>query len=150
MDNYGEVLWLPVCAGLTGIGVLLSILVWRRRGAASGLRLISWSLLPIGLYLMGLLSIVVPFGVDLISWVTRAAFSLTAWIGVAVIGLAVVLWVISGVMLGRRRVAAGEDGKAVESGEAADTKQVAASDQPAEEDEGIGDIEEILRRRGIE
>lgn len=151
MENYGEVLWLPVCAGLTGVGVLLSILIWRRRGAASGLRLLSWSLLPIGFYLLGLLGIVLRFGVDLVEWVATAAFSIIAWVGVAVLGLAVLLWIISGVMLGRRRRAAveGADGEAVESGRTSTDEQLEGGSD-GQSDEGIGDIEEILRRRGIE
>lgn len=154
MDDYGQVLWLPVCIGLTGVGVLLSVVVWRRRGAASGLRLVSWSLLPIGLYLVGLLNIVVPFGFKLVHWLTTSVFHLTAWIGLVVIGLAVLLWVISGVMLGRRRDAAtADEEKPVESGKKRDTKQVSASKSSSGQEgpgDDMGDIEDILKRRGIE
>lgn len=154
MDDYGQVLWLPVCAGLTVLGVLLSILVWRRRGAASGLRIVSWSLLPIGLYLVGLLPVIVPFGIRVVRWATSSVFSLTAWIGAAVIGLAVLLWIISGVLLGRRRAAAevegDEGGDEVESGSPASRKQVEPSKGKAAGDDEFGDIEDLLKRRGIE
>lgn len=153
MDDYGQVLWLPICAGLTAIGVLISVLVWRRRGAPSGLRVISWSLLPVGLYLVGLLPIIVPFGVRLARWVTGAAFSLTAWVGAAVLGLAVLLWIVSGIMLSRRRIAGeeAEEGGAVES-QRSDRGQVTSGKDDGESggDEDVGDIEEILKRRGIE
>lgn len=154
MDD-SQALWLVACAGLSGVGVLLSILIWRRRGSASGLRLVSWSLLPIGLWLVGLLPIVVTFGARLFEWVTTSVFELRSWIGFAVIGLAVLLWILSGVMLGRRRAAveAAENDEAVESGGGeSDKKQVAAgkTKSDAGSDEDLGDIEDILKRRGIE
>lgn len=149
MDDIGQAAWwLPVCAGLTGFGVLLSIIVWRRRGAASGLRLVSWSLLPIGLWLLGLLPIVARFGVDLVQWVSTVAFKLQSWVGLAVIGLAVLLWIVSGVMLGRRRARAEEEDDA-EAGESGERKQVEGRKSSGTGDE-FSDIEDILKRRGIE
>ena len=47
MSTYDKIAWLPLCAGLTGLGLVLSYLVMRRRGIASGLRWAAWSLLPI-------------------------------------------------------------------------------------------------------
>lgn len=156
MNDYGQVLWLPVAAALTGVGLLISIVLWRRRGAASGLRAASWSLLPIGLYAVGLLGVLVPFGFRLASWATHLVFSLTAWVGLAVIGLAVLLWIISGVMLGRRRArdeAEDADGTAVGAGRDTSAKQVTTGKSQdkskSSDDDDFGDIEEILKRRGI-
>ncbi|MQA78889.1 MAG: cellulose synthase [Streptosporangiales bacterium] len=165
MDNYGQVLWLPICAGLTAIGVLFSVLVWRRRGAPSGLRIFSWSLLPMGVYLIGVLPVIVPFGIRLVTWVTDAVFSLTAWIGVALLALAVLVWIVSGRLLSRRSAAVEGDGdtdavtsrssgKEVTAGSSstpakdAKAKTSAAKDKSADDD-GMGDIEDILKRRGI-
>ncbi|HEX6446627.1 MAG TPA: cellulose synthase [Streptosporangiales bacterium] len=155
MNDYGQVLWLPVAAGLSGVGLLISIVLWRRRGAASGLRAASWSLLPIGLYLVGLLGVLVPFGFRLASWAAHLVFSLSAWLGLAVIGLAVLLWIVSGVMLGRRRARAdAEDGDtAVGPGRDSATKQVttgrSSGKAKASDEDEFSDIEEILKRRGI-
>lgn len=157
MNDYGQVLWLPVAAVLSGVGLLISIVLWRRKGAASGLRAASWSLLPIGLFLVGLIGVLVPFGFKLASWVTHLVFSLTAWVGLVVIGLAVLLWIISGVMLGRRRArdeAEDEEGAVgVTSGRDTSAKQVTTGKSPAKakasDDDEFGDIEEILKRRGI-
>lgn len=165
MDNYGQVLWLPICAGLTAIGVLFSVLVWRRRGAPSGLRLFSWSLLPMGVYLIGVLPVIVPFGIKLVTWVTAAVFSLTAWIGVALLALAVLLWIVSGRLLGRRSAAVEGNGDSESVGSKSSAKEVTAGsststttdtkakapatkDKSAEDDD-MGDIEDILKRRGI-
>ncbi|MBO0827286.1 MAG: cellulose synthase [Streptosporangiales bacterium] len=157
MNDYGQFLWLPVAAGLTVVGLLISVVLWRRRGSASGLRAASWSLLPIGLYLVGLLGVLIPFGFRLASWATHLVFALTAWIGLAVIGLAVLLWIVSGVMLSRRRTRyeTEDDETAVGPGRDSDTKQVTAGTSPgkakgkASDDDEFGDIEEILKRRGI-
>lgn len=153
MNAYGQWLWLPVAAGLSAVGLVISIVLWRRRGAASGLRAASWSLLPIGLYLVGLLGVLVPFGFRLASWAVHLVFSLTAWIGIAVIGLAVLLWIVSGVLLSRRRVRDAEDGdRAVGPSRDPGSKQVTTGRSPAKakaSDDEFGDIEEILKRRGI-
>ena len=34
--SYNEVYWLPLCGGLTLLGLIASWVVWRRRGAAAG------------------------------------------------------------------------------------------------------------------
>ena len=49
--SYNELPWLPLCGGLTLLGLIASWVVWRRRGAAAGLRGVAWSLLPLAAYL---------------------------------------------------------------------------------------------------
>ena len=53
MEGFEGVAWLPLCAGLTVVGCILSWVAWRRRGAGAGLRGIAWSLLPVAAYLTG-------------------------------------------------------------------------------------------------
>ena len=53
MSNYDKIAWLPLCGGLTGLGLVLSYLVMRRRGLGAGLRWAAWSLLPLAAYLTG-------------------------------------------------------------------------------------------------
>src|SRR4029078_4631995 len=38
VSPYDNIAWLPLCAGLTGLGLVLSYIAWRRRGPGSGLR----------------------------------------------------------------------------------------------------------------
>src|SRR6266581_2429927 len=53
MSTYDKIAWLPLCGGLTGLGLVLSYLAMRRRGIGAGLRGAAWSLLPIAAYLTG-------------------------------------------------------------------------------------------------
>ena len=39
MSTYNQIAWLPLCAGLTGLGLIMSYFVMRRRGSGAGLRL---------------------------------------------------------------------------------------------------------------
>src|SRR5690606_25223624 len=88
-----------ISLGVTLIGLVISWGVYRRRGAGTGLRGVALSLVPLAAALTG----VTEFFVDL-------AFSPVKWAGVAVAGLAVVLYLASGGMISRRAGAAGGGG----------------------------------------
>ena len=62
MSTYSQIAWLPLTAGLTLIGLIVSFFVWRRRGAAAGLRGVAWSLLPLAAYLIGAIELLWRFG----------------------------------------------------------------------------------------
>lgn len=170
-----DVTWLPVCAGLSALGVIVAFLAFRRRGFAAGLRLLGWSALPMAAYLTGVVTLLWQIGADIAHFAVRFAFSMTVWLGVGVFGLAVVLFVISGVLRARRGGSAAgsapatgsastggsvapvagrsspahgkEQQPAAGSGSGkAEVGQGAETDEPVE---GMDDIEEILRRRGI-
>ena len=53
MSTYDQIVSLPLCGGLTALGLVLSYFVMRRRGLGSGLRGAAWSLLPLAAYLTG-------------------------------------------------------------------------------------------------
>jgi len=38
VSTYDKIAWLPLCGGLTGLGLVLSYLAMRRRGLGVGLR----------------------------------------------------------------------------------------------------------------
>lgn len=88
-----------ISLGVTLVGLVISWGVYRRRGAGTGLRGVALSLVPLAAALTG----VTEFFVDL-------AFSPVKWAGVAVAGLAVVLYLASGAMISRRAGAAGGGG----------------------------------------
>jgi hypothetical protein len=157
--------------GLTGLGLVLSWLAMRRRGLRAGLRGAAWSLLPLAAYLTGSIEMFWKMGVAIGDFAKGFAFSPRVWSGIAVAGLAVVLFVGSGGLRRRRRVKQGKDagGAAVATaplgaargaiepaGTAAGatapaklprrTKATASADSG---DNDMRDVEEILRRRGI-
>ena len=115
MSTYDNIAWLPLCAGLTGLGLVLSYLAYRRRGPGSGLRWAAWSLLPIAAYLTGSIEMFWKMGVAVGDFAKGFVFSPKVWSGIALAGLAVVLFVVSG-PLRRRRVGQGQDRQTAESG----------------------------------
>lgn len=155
-------------AALTVVGLIVSWILWRRRGAASGLRGVAWSLLPLAAGLMGLMTILWRLVTDLVGFFVSLAFNPIVWAGVVVAGLAVVLWVVSGVMRARGvgvRKAAGSPeaeqgrgsagavdsagGGAVGAGGTAG-KGAQGAKQQSSGDDDLGDIEDLLRKHGIE
>jgi hypothetical protein len=114
VSTYDKIAWLPLCGGLTGLGLVLSYLAMRRRGIGAGLRGAAWSLLPIAAYLTGSIEMFWKMGVAIGDFAKGFAFSPRVWSGIALAGLAVVLFVVSG-PLRRRGVGRGEDKQAAES-----------------------------------
>ena len=173
MSTYQTIEWLPLCAGLTGLGLVLSYLAMRRRGMGAGLRGAAWSLLPLAAYLTGSTEMFWKMGVAVGDFAKGFVFSPRVWSGIAVAGLAVVLFMVSG-PLRRRSVKPGQDKRAAGSGSSAAGAvtasprtaggQVAtrpASPAPAtapakarkgksaDDDDDLGDVADILRRHGI-
>ena len=177
MSTYDKIAWLPLCGGLTGIGLVLSYIAMRRRGLGTGLRWAAWSLLPMAAYLTGSIEMFWKMGVAVGDFAKGFVFSPKVWAGIALAGLAVVLFVVSGPMR-RRGVDRGQDQQAAESGTgralgrdpaAAGRGQLAtrpAATVPApdpakapakgrkarnvdDDDDDLGDVADILRRHGI-
>lgn len=153
---------LTLGGALTVVGLLISFIVWRRRGAASGLRGVAWSLVPLAAGLLGLMNAVWQFGVSLVGIIVGLALNPMVWAGVALTGLAVVLYIVSGVMRskGVGVKAGGRAGKASNEGEGGSVspnggQQQVGGGAPQQADASddlsdFGDIEELLRKRGIE
>ena len=58
MGEYDATTWQAIGITLTVVGLVLSFLAWRSRGAAAGLRGVAWSLLPLAAAMTGLLRVV--------------------------------------------------------------------------------------------
>ena len=141
----------------------------------SGLRGAAGSLLPLAAYLTGAVEMFWKIGVAIGDFATGFVFSTKVWSGIAVAGLAVVLFVVSG-PLRRRRVKRGEDKQGVPrpaAAAAAPGRARQAAGHPArrrhqaataprqtpakarkgknatDDDDDLGDVEDILRRHGI-
>src|SRR6266513_1486348 len=160
MSTYSQIAWLPLTAGLTLIGLIISFFLWRRRGAAAGLRGVAWSLLPVAAYLIGAIELLWRFGSAIASFASSFVFSPRVWAGIIVVIVSLLLFVISGRLRSRARrrsggqaapkaagagtgaaaTAAGKPGKAI----SAPKRQPAVVD-----DDALGDAAEVLRRHGI-
>jgi hypothetical protein len=167
VSTYDKIAWLPLCAGLTGLGLVLSYVAMRRRGLGAGLRGAAWSLLPLAAYLTGAIEMFWKMGAAIGDFAKGFVFSAQVWAGIAVAGVAAVLFVVSG-PLRRRRVKQGQDKQAVGAKAAAPGRELAprtaavATTAPAgtpvkarkgknaaDDDDDLGDVEDILRRHGI-
>ena len=171
MSTYNAIAWLPLCAGLTGIGLVASWFAMRRRGLKAGLRGAAWSLLPLAAYLTGSIEMFWKIGTAIGTFATSFVFSMKVWSGVGVAALAAVLFVVSAG--GRRRKRARKARGAVEDqpdragpgGPAGDPGDVAAGKGPGrkelatkparagkgalDDDDDMAGVEDILRRHGI-
>ena len=165
MSTYDKIAWLPLCGGLTGLGLVLSYIAMRRRGLGAGLRGAAWSLLPLAAYLTGAIEMLWKMGAAIGDFAKGFVFSAQVWAGIAVAGVAAVLFVVSG-PLRRRRVKQGQDKQAVGAKtagrELAPRTAAVATTAPAgipvkarkgknaaDDDDDLGDVEDILRRHGI-
>jgi hypothetical protein len=171
MSTYHSIWWLPLCGGLTGLGLVLSYIAMRRRGLGSGLRGAAWSLLPLAAWLTGSIEMFWKIGVAIGDFAKGFVFSPRVWSGIALAGLAVVLFVVSGPLRSRRQVKS--DGGGTKAATAASPagalspttalartgatapeplpqRSKAAKGGKATAEDGIGsDVEDILRRHGI-
>jgi hypothetical protein len=182
MSTYEQIVGLPLCGGLTALGLFLSYLVMRRRGLGPGLRVAAWSLLPLAAYLTGSVPMFWKIGVAIGDFAKGFVFSPKVWAGVALAGLTVVLLMVAR-PLRKRGVAGGQD-KQPAAGAAkvplgsaqgatrtlpdATGRQLATRPDPAapaaapakvqakarrgknaDDDDDLGDVEDILRRHGI-
>jgi membrane protein implicated in regulation of membrane protease activity len=158
--TYSQIEWLPITAGLAILGLIVSFFLWRRRGAAAGLRGVAWSLLPVAAYLIGAIELLWRFGSAIASFASSFVFSPRVWAGIIVAVVSVLLFVVSGRLRSRARrrsggqaapkaagagtgataTAAGKPGKAISTGK----RQPAVVD-----DDVLGDAAEVLRRHGI-
>ena len=157
MSIYSQIPWLAICGGVTAAGLVLSWLTARRRGVAAGLRGAAWSLLPLAAALTGAIKMIWRMGVAIGSFAAAFVFSPLVWAGLAVTGLALVLFVVSGGLRGRRarKAAAGKPasalragqppGKALEPGKPSRPSGKAGG--PADDD--LADVADILRKHGI-
>jgi hypothetical protein len=170
MSTYDKIAWLPLCGGLTGVGLVLSYLAMRRRGIGSGLRGAAWSLLPLAAYLTGAIEMFWKMGVAIGDFATGFVFSPKVWSGIAVAGVSALLFFASG-PLRRRRVKRGKDPRATETaagpagtvsaatpGSQLTTRAAPApakmpvkarKGKGADDDDDLGDVADILRRHGI-
>ncbi len=158
MGEFDSATWSAVGVALTAVGLVLSAAVWRRRGVASGVRGVAWSLLPLAAAMTGLLRVVWEVADSVSSWAVRLVFSPTVWAGIIVAGVSATLFVVSGFL--RRRTPEGrsrrerKERKAADGGSspaavtASGPKPARPGSAPAEDDD-MADIEAILRKHGI-
>jgi hypothetical protein len=152
---------LPICVGLTLLGVIATGIAWRRGNKGRVVQGIGLALAPIALYFTGLLRILWDFVVAVVGWAGRIIFSPAVWFGLSLLGLCIVLWVVGGILARRGAAKAIAAGGASQSTSGRTSRQVGG--RPAKSpgrpvaktsapplDDDMAEIEELLRKRGIE
>ncbi|GAA2481304.1 hypothetical protein GCM10010406_17000 [Streptomyces thermolineatus] len=155
-----------VCVALSAAGLVVALLTaWRRRFSAAA-RIAAVALLPVGLYLTGLVTVAGRIVSALGRWAADLVLDPGVWAGFAVLAASALLYAAGRV--GRRRTVrrtAGERGAgAVTAAPGASAQALGRGTSPAAESApkpgrkapkdddplaGFEEIEEILRRRGI-
>lgn len=147
--------WAALTAALTLAGAIWTWIAFRRRGAANGLRALGFTLLPAAAWLTGTLEMVVEIAGSVTDWATGLVFNVLTWSGIGLAGLAVVLFVVSGIIRDRqlaRGQAAGSPG-AVPAPKSGKSLPPTGSSRPSGAspiDDELADIEAMLKKRGIE
>lgn len=139
MGEIDNATWQALGLTLTVLGLVASVLLWRRRGAASGLRAAAWSLLPLAAGLTGTLRLLWEVADSVVTWATRLVFSPVVWLGIVLAGISAALFVVSGIL--RRR---SPSRPAVSGGPARGQGKPAVSG-----DDDMADIEALLKKHGI-
>ena len=129
--------WGALGLTLTVLGLVASWVVFRRRGAAAGLRATAWSLLPLAAAMTGVLRLGANIVGDVSDWALRLVFSPVVWAGVVLTGVSAALFAVSGLLRRRSPKRAALEPKAA--------RKEVTGPAPALDD----DIEAILKKHGI-
>lgn len=148
MGGFDDATWQALGLVLTLLGSGLSVLAWRRRGAASGLRGFAWSLLPLAAALTGTLQLLWRIADEVVTWALRLVFSPIVWLGIVLAGVSLVLFVVSGVLRARRPAKQAHPVRGQDDKPALGRTGATAARAPRAEDD-LEDIEAILRKHGI-
>jgi hypothetical protein len=149
-----------ICVAATAVGLVITFLIWRKQGAGRGMRAAAWSLLPLAAYLTGAVGLLGRLVNAVVIFAGNFVFSPKAWAGIIVVGISALLFLSSGGLpllnwrkaRARRKAAkAAKDGPVNGSGrgEVAATRPQPAPVARGTDDDDMNDVQEILRRRGI-
>jgi len=163
--SFSQIPWLLLCGGLTAVGLIGSWFTLRRRGPRAAARVLAWALLPIALYLVGILQVLWRFGVAIGDFFSGLAFSPKVYIGLIIAGISVLLFFVTGGL--RRRSMKQQEGEKKKKqdtdagpGQLMPSTATTARTQPvpapakrkksaAAPDDDFDEVADILKRHGI-
>jgi heme exporter protein D len=150
--------WDAVGFAVTAVGLVISVFVWRHRGAGPGLRGVAWSLLPAAAALTGVLRLLADIAGSIAAWGVRFAFNPFAWLGIGLAGVAVLVYGVGSLVRARGRSSAkgrpalGRENASRQVG-GRRSRPPAGVPLPAGQDDDTSDdmtdVEAILKRHGI-
>ncbi len=141
MPSYAEIVWLPNALVLTALLGAAAFWAWKRRGVASGVRWAGFALIPLALYFTGLIRLFWTLVFEVSRWLTGFVWRPTVLVGLGLAVVSLLLIVLPGRL--SRTVGAEPAKRPVRSPRK-------PSGRAGAEDSDIGEIEDILKRRGID
>ena len=155
--SFSQIPWFLLCGGLTILGLIGSWFTLRRRGGRAAARVAAWSLLPIGLYLIGVIQPIWNFAYGLV-------FSPKVWTGLVLLGITALVFAVTGGLRGSRSAKKQADGTKEDTaggpgqltaGSAATGQRTQPAPAPAKRkgapaaDDDFDEVAQILKRHGI-
>ena len=147
---------LPLCVGLSLLGLIVAVVAGRRGHRGRLLQGIALALAPVALYLSGLLRLLWDGVVAVGRWASTVVLSPLVWSGLALLAVCVVLWFVGGIVARRapRRPRGSTSTKAADTRPSAQPAVTAprgsGRSQAAPVDDDMAEIEALLKSRGIE
>lgn len=154
--------WLALTVILTVLGLAWTFVAFRRRGPVNALRALGFTLLPAAAYLTGTLTMFTEIVGSIGRWATSLVFDPMVWTGIALAG-AGVGFVLLAAYLRDRQLGKAKELKEAESNPSGSTRNIGttgavgtpapartAKPRKSSGDTETDDVEEMLRKRGIE
>ncbi|WP_405734007.1 hypothetical protein OG607_38810 [Streptomyces sp. NBC_01537] len=139
-----------VCVALSAAGLAIALLTAYRKRYLAAVRTAAFALLPVGLYMTGLVTLGSKVGKAVGSWASDLVFKPSVWAGFGVLAVSVVLYAGSRFAAGRRKEKGrGRGAAAVAPASAAPALPKSKRAQATSDLSDFSDVEEILKRRGI-
>ena len=140
--------WAALTLSLTVLGGIWSFYAFRRRGVASGIRGVGLTLLPLAAYLTNTLRMFTRIVDAVGDWAANLALNPTTWAGIVVAGVSGALFAVSSALRARGVGGGAPKVKAPKGDRSKGTPAIGASRADGEDD-GMAEIEALLRKRGI-
>lgn len=144
-----DVTWGALALALTALGGAWTWWAFRHRGPAAGLRGLAITLLPPAAWLTGTLGMFTRIAGAITWWASGLVLSPAVWVGITAASTSVLLWLVAKGLDRRHPAVSSRRRRGSEAAEAAPTHPSVKSKGPAVDDD-FADIEELLRRKGIE
>lgn len=160
----GVMLTSTVCVALSAAGLAIALLTAYRRRYLAAVRTAAFALLPVGLYMTGLVTLGSKVGKAVGDWAAGLVFKPSVWAGFGVLAVSAVLYVVSRFAAGRRKdkgksrdrdrgdvvAAPGAAAPALPPAKGRTKAQPQARTHTGTSElSDFSEVEEILKRRGI-
>ncbi|KAA1423233.1 hypothetical protein FE697_006290 [Mumia zhuanghuii] len=147
-----DVMLLPWAVILSALALFFAWRASRAGDRAAVVRRLGWALVPWALWMVGALRLVVRIADAVADWAAGFVFRPSVWLGI-VVGIVAVVMIVAGTRAKGRSKARAEVGGTTAQPEVSASKRGAgrrSATPKAAQDDDMSEIEDILRRHGIQ